>query len=39
MKPDNLVNFFIEEAQHSIINAECLKNGDSVLAVHGRKGK
>ena len=39
MKPDDLMNFFIEEAQHCVINAEQLKNADSTLAVHGKKGK
>src|ERR1700677_619057 len=39
MKPDDLMNFFIEEAQHRIINTERSKNGDSALAVHRKKGK
>jgi len=39
MKPDDLMNFFIEEAQHRVINSECSRNGDSALAVHGRKGR
>jgi hypothetical protein len=39
IKPEDLMNFFIEEAQHHIINAEHSKNGDSALAVHGKKGK
>ena len=39
MKPDDLMNFFIEEAQHRGINSERSKSGDSALAVHGRKGK
>src|ERR1700722_13762592 len=39
MKPDDLMNFFIEEAQHRVINAERSKNGDSALAAHGKKGK
>jgi hypothetical protein len=38
MKPGDLMNFFIEEAQHHVINAECSKNGDSALAVHRKKG-
>jgi hypothetical protein len=38
MKPDDLMNFFIEEAQHRVINAERSRNGDSALAVHGKKG-
>jgi hypothetical protein len=39
MKPNDLINFFIEEAQHRVINAEQSKNADSALAVHGKKGK
>ena len=39
MKPEELMIFFIEEAQYHIINAEHSKNGDSALAVHGKKGK
>jgi hypothetical protein len=39
MKPEDLMNFFIEEAQHRIINTERSKNGDSALAAHGKKGK
>jgi hypothetical protein len=39
MKPNDLMNFFIEEAQHCIINAEGSKNGDSALAAHGKKGR
>jgi hypothetical protein len=39
MKPEDLMNFFIKEAQHRVINAEHSKNGDSALAVHGKKGK
>src|SRR5882762_4938951 len=38
MKPDDLMNFFIEEAQHRVINAERSKNGDSALAAQGKKG-
>jgi hypothetical protein len=39
MKPDDLMNFFIEEAQHWVINFECLRSGDSALMVHGQQGK
>jgi hypothetical protein len=39
MKPDDPMNFFIEEAQHCVINAECSKNGDSALAAHRKKGR
>jgi hypothetical protein len=39
MKPDDLMNFFIEEAQHQVINVEQSKNANSALAVHERKGK
>ena len=39
IKPDDQMNFFIEEAQHCIINVEHSNNGDSALAAHGKKGK
>jgi hypothetical protein len=39
MKPGDLMNFFIEEAQHRVINAEHSKNGDSALVAHGKKGR
>ena len=39
MKPNDLMNFFIEEAQHCVINAEHSADGGSVLAVQGKKGK
>jgi hypothetical protein len=38
MKLGDLMNFFIEEAQHHVINAERSKNGDSALMAHGKKG-
>ena len=39
MKPDDLMNFFIEEAQHRVINSERSKNSDSALAAQGKKGR
>lgn len=39
MKPDDLMNFFVEEAQHRVINAERSADGGSALAVQGKKGK
>jgi hypothetical protein len=39
MKPEDLMSFFIEEAQHRVIDADCSKNGESALAVHGKKPK
>ena len=38
MKPDDLMNFFIE-VQHCIINSEHSKNGDSALTVQVKRGK
>ena len=32
MKPDDLITFITEEAQHRIINDECTKNAESMLA-------
>ena len=37
MKPDNLITFIMEEAQHRIINDECTKNVESALAALGKK--
>ena len=39
MKPDYLINFFIEKVQHHIINAKCSTDGGSALTVYGKKGK
>ena len=39
MKPDDLMNFFIEEAQHRVINSERSKGGDSALAAQGKRGR
>ena len=39
MKPDDLMNFFIEEAQHHIINLECSKDGDFALTVQEMRAK
>ena len=36
MKADDLISFFIEEAQHQVINDECTKNTESALAAHGK---
>ena len=37
MKPNNLITFITEEVQHCIINDECTKNVESVLAALGKK--
>ena len=37
MKPDNLITFIMEEAQHHIINDERTKNAESMLAALGKK--
>jgi hypothetical protein len=39
MKPKDLISFFIEEAQHCVIDEDRSKNGESTLAVHGEKLK
>ena len=39
MKPDDLITFIIEEAQHHVISDECSKNAKSALAAHAKKGK
>jgi len=39
MKADDLIAFFIEEAQHCAINDERTKSAESALAAHGKKGK
>jgi len=39
LKPEDLLNFFIEEAQHHVMNAEHSKNGDSALQCMERKGR
>ena len=39
MKADDLISFFIEEAQHQVINDECTKNTESALAAHGKNPK
>ena len=39
MKPDDLISFFIEEAQHWVINNEHTKNAESALAAHGKYPK
>ena len=37
MKPDDLITFITEEAQHRVINDECTKNTESTLAALGKK--
>ena len=37
MKPNDLITFITEEAQHRIINDECTKNAESMLAALGKK--
>ena len=37
MKPDDLITFITEEAQHCIINDECTKNTESAFAALGKK--
>ena len=37
MKPDDLITFITEEAQHRVINDECTKNVESALAALGKK--
>ena len=40
MKPNDLIAFLIEEAQHHVINNERTQNSDQALAAHAkRKGK
>ena len=39
MKPEDLMKFFIEEAQHHIINLDCSKEGDSALTVQPKRAK
>jgi hypothetical protein len=38
MKPNDLIAFLIEEAQHRVINDERNRNSDVALAAHGRNG-
>ena len=38
MKPDDLIAFIIEEAQHRVISDERNKNAESALAAHTKKG-
>ena len=37
MKPDDLITFITEEAQHRVINDKCTKNMESTLAALGKK--
>ena len=38
MKATDMIDFFIEEAQHHVINDERSKNSDHALLANGRKG-
>ena len=38
MKPNDLIAFIIEEAQHCVISDERSKNAESALAAHAKKG-
>ena len=38
MKPNDLIAFIIEEAQHCVISDEWTKNVELALAVHAKKG-
>ena len=37
IKPDNLITFIMEEAQHHVINDEHTKNVESALTAIGKK--
>ena len=37
MKPDDLITFIMEEAQHHVINNEHTKNMESALTALGKK--
>jgi hypothetical protein len=37
MLADDLIAFIIEEAQHQVINDECMKNAESALATCSKK--
>ena len=39
MKPNDLIAFILEEAQHCVINDECTKNTEIALAEHSKKVK
>ena len=39
MKPDDLMAFIIEEAQHRVISDERSKNAESALSAHAKRGK
>ena len=39
MKPNDLIPFILEEAQHCVINDECTKNAEIALATHTKKAK
>ena len=37
MKPDNLITFIMEEAQHRVINDKCTKDAESTLTALSKK--
>ena len=39
MKPDDLIAFIIEEAQHCVISDKCSKNATSALVAHAKRVK
>ena len=39
MKPNDLIAFILEEAQHCVINDEHTKNTEIALAAHSKTGK
>ena len=39
MKHNDLISFILEEAQHRVINDECIKSAETALAAHTKKGK
>ena len=39
MTPEDMINFFTEEAHHCIIDEDCTKAAESALLVHGKKDK
>ena len=38
-KADDIMSFIIEEAQHKVINNNCTKYAESVLAAHMKKSR
>ena len=37
MKPDDLMTFILDEAQHRVINDECTKSVETALSTHTKK--